>query len=60
MKPSQHLKVTLSVGVTALGPGVQTEDDLVRTGDEALYDSKRGGRNRVSLWSGPVSASKGT
>ncbi len=60
VKPAQHLKVTLSVGVSALGPGIATEDDLVRTGDEALYDSKRGGRNRVSLWSKPVPASKGT
>jgi len=59
-KPSQTLKVTLSLGVSAMGTGVQSEDDLVRTADEALYESKRGGRNRVSLWSAPVPSAKGT
>ena len=59
-KPSQSLKVTLSLGVSAMGTAVQSEDDLVRTADEALYESKRGGRNRVSIWSGTVPAAKGT
>lgn len=57
-KPSEPLKITLSLGVSAMGPGVQSEDDLVRTADEALYESKRSGRNRVALWNGSVIAAK--
>lgn len=46
---SEAFRVTISLGCTASVPG---RDDslemLLRTADEALYESKRSGRNRVS------------
>lgn len=38
--------VTISIGVTTLGPG-ETPDDCLRHGDAALYRAKNDGRNRV-------------
>ncbi len=40
--------VTISVGVATLLPNKSTTpSDLIRLADEALYEAKRGGRNRV-------------
>lgn len=41
-------KVTVSVGVASYPDDAASADDLVRAADEALYASKRAGRNRVS------------
>lgn len=38
--------VTISIGVTTLGPG-ESPDDCLRHGDAALYRAKNDGRNRV-------------
>ncbi|MCA9596495.1 MAG: diguanylate cyclase [Myxococcales bacterium] len=44
------LRVTCSVGV-ATAPQAGTDwDSLFKATDEALYASKRGGRNRVTVW----------
>ena len=44
------LQVTISVGVArAPGPGMASSGDLVARADEAMYASKRGGRNRVTV-----------
>jgi diguanylate cyclase (GGDEF)-like protein len=43
-----ELAVTVSVGVTELKAGEQVET-LVRRADEALYEAKRKGRNRVEF-----------
>ena len=41
--------VTISVGVTAAAPvGGSHADHLIKIADEALYEAKRGGRNRVA------------
>jgi two-component system, cell cycle response regulator len=41
-------KVTISGGVASFPTDAVTVDDLVAAADEALYESKRGGRNRVT------------
>ncbi len=45
------LKVTCSVGVATLPQAGESWDSLFKATDEALYVSKRTGRNRVTLWS---------
>ncbi len=40
--------VTASFGVASLGPAIKTTSALVVAADQALYHSKRTGRNRVS------------
>jgi len=49
-----ELPITASFGVAYLPmPGVTTPDKLVEVSDQALYASKRNGRNRVTLASEP-------
>lgn len=43
-------QVTSSFGVAEWDPTVGTLDELVRRSDEALYESKESGRNRVTSW----------
>lgn len=44
----QTLRVTISIGVSYLSGEVKEKDVLIRRADEALYMSKRDGRNRVT------------
>ncbi|MCX8118290.1 MAG: diguanylate cyclase [Desulfobacterota bacterium] len=46
------IHVTVSLGI-ANSPShrARTKEDLVRMADQALYDAKRGGRNRVCIYS---------
>lgn len=47
---NQEAHVTASFGVTALDPkALKSADELLKTVDDALYDSKRGGKDRVSI-----------
>ena len=48
---SGALKVTCSLGVATFPAAGRDWDALFRSADEALYASKRGGRNRVTTWS---------
>ena len=42
--------MTISVGVAVLpDPAVKDANDIVAVADQALYKSKHGGRNRVTL-----------
>ena len=44
-----HIPVTISVGIAGLpDPAVKDATDLVSRADKALYQSKHGGRNRVT------------
>ncbi|HPF37180.1 MAG TPA: diguanylate cyclase [Phycisphaerae bacterium] len=45
----QKLSVTISLGGAAWRSGVTTPDELIRLADDALYISKRNGRNRVTV-----------
>ena len=44
------LQVTCSVGVAPFGAAGQTWEQLFKATDEALYASKRNGRNKVTVW----------
>ena len=53
----KSLSTTLSLGVTVFPQRGQTSDDLLKLADEAMYLSKRNGRNQVSIaqsWSKPA------
>jgi diguanylate cyclase (GGDEF)-like protein len=41
--------LTVSIGVAEFPANGVTRDDIVRAADEALYDAKKAGRNRVGL-----------
>jgi two-component system, cell cycle response regulator len=59
--PAGQLSVTISMGVAAYAGPTDTPDDLVKRSDEAMYQAKRSGRNRVvakleSFAAGPFDA----
>lgn len=43
----EDLRYTVSIGVAQFAGKRDTQDDLLRRADEALYAAKKGGRNRV-------------
>jgi diguanylate cyclase (GGDEF)-like protein/putative nucleotidyltransferase with HDIG domain len=45
-KPIDNLPVTISLGISCSSLGAQTAQALIAQADEALYNSKRAGRNR--------------
>ena len=55
--PTGPLSVTCSVGIATFPEAGSTWDELFKGADEALYVSKRTGRNRVTAWA-PVSISR--
>ena len=46
----ETIKITVSIGATALTSDVDTEEELHRRADAALLAAKRRGRNNVCLW----------
>jgi diguanylate cyclase (GGDEF)-like protein len=49
------VKITVSIGVAAaLEEGIQDWNGLVNAADQALYQAKDGGRNRVLGWTPPA------
>jgi diguanylate cyclase (GGDEF)-like protein len=48
-----QIDLTLSAGIALAGEGLRTPDTLVHAADQALYEAKRAGRNRVRVW-GPA------
>ena len=48
--PGAKRRQTISIGVATFSAEGQTLDQLVANADQALYASKRGGRDRVSLF----------
>ncbi len=47
---SSGVQVTMSFGVSALGPGVSGTNELANQADRALYIAKESGRNQVVCW----------
>lgn len=52
------IKLSVSVGVAAAVEGIRDTDTLLSKADEALYEAKMSGRNRVAVMK-PVQVSKG-
>lgn len=48
-----HGAVTVSIGVSSYGPGVDTPPAIVRAADQALYAAKHRGRNCVEISNQP-------
>lgn len=44
------IQVTISIGIAALSPAQRTVDDLLAAADQALYQAKRSGRDRVVMY----------
>ena len=54
------LKITISIGVAASPDDARDPIELVELADSALYQAKRGGRNRISAYSHSLATSGGT
>jgi two-component system, cell cycle response regulator len=53
--PLGQLNVTCSIGVAIFPEGGRDWESLFKAADEALYVSKRSGRNRCTAWRAPTS-----
>lgn len=53
MHERQRIRVTISAGVGELEPQTDTAETLFNRADEALYNAKHSGRNRVESTCGP-------
>jgi diguanylate cyclase (GGDEF)-like protein len=50
--------VTVSIGLSAFHPGVETPEAMIEYADRALYLAKHHGKNRVETYDPPASASE--
>ena len=51
MRHEQHeIKFTISLGVAELNEGIVDYKSWLEHSDQALYESKEGGRNRITLF----------
>jgi diguanylate cyclase (GGDEF)-like protein len=54
----ESLRLTISIGVAEAEAGMTGISDIMKRADQALYDAKRGGRNRVESRARQAAASK--
>jgi len=47
--PGGPIQLTTSIGLTQVQVGDEANEDVYRRSDEALYQAKHNGRNRVEL-----------
>jgi diguanylate cyclase (GGDEF)-like protein/PAS domain S-box-containing protein len=45
-----EIKVTVSIGISMFGKDIHNTKDFIRTADEAMYNAKRGGKNRFVIY----------
>lgn len=50
--------VTVSIGISAFHPGVETPEAIIEYADRALYQAKHHGKNRVETFAPPQSENK--
>jgi predicted signal transduction protein with EAL and GGDEF domain len=50
MVQGEKLTITINIGIAGATATTSGIEMLVRSADEALYDAKRAGRERLSLW----------
>jgi diguanylate cyclase (GGDEF)-like protein len=50
IRGTEVMPITASFGVATLSLGARSVEALIDQADQALYRSKQGGRNRVTLW----------
>jgi diguanylate cyclase (GGDEF)-like protein len=55
---TKEIRGTLSLGVAAYPLHGSHYEEIIRKADEALYQSKTNGRNRVTIWSESFSQNK--
>lgn len=53
MDPGQTIRISSSIGVVIYPEHASDARELMRMGDEAMYQAKKGGRNAVELYSPP-------
>jgi diguanylate cyclase (GGDEF)-like protein len=52
----EKLPITISIGIAGASPTTSGIQPLLSNADQALYDAKRSGRNRVVVWQPPAHA----
>lgn len=50
LESGESIRVTVSLGVAAYPVDAKTEEELIKAADEAVYEAKNSGRNRVCLY----------
>jgi diguanylate cyclase (GGDEF)-like protein len=53
----EKLPITVSIGIAAVIRGTSGIEALLRDADQALYQAKTSGRDRITVWQPPVAAS---
>lgn len=50
----REVRITVSIGLTEFNNNVDNYKELIEKADQALYESKRSGRNRITIYSDPA------